>query len=119
MPVDSRSPSAAVPPELTAHTIRRHVVWAAAITALGGLLFGYDTGVVSGALLFLHIDFGPLSSIDKELVTSLLLVGAMADAFFAGKHAERNNLVFIETTHEHAVHLDRPQPGPPRGPNSC
>jgi MFS family permease len=50
---------------------------------------GYDTGVVSGALLLLHIDFGPLSSIDKELVTSLLLVGAMAGAFFAGKVADR------------------------------
>ena len=32
---------------------RRRVIAAAAITALGGLLFGYDTGVVSGALLFL------------------------------------------------------------------
>lgn len=86
---DSRSPSGAVAPELTAHTIHRHVIWAAAITALGGLLFGYDTGVVSGALLFLHIDFGHLSSLDKELVTSLLLVGAMVGAFFAGKVADK------------------------------
>ncbi len=71
------TPSRKLPPELTAHAIRRHVFWAAAITAVGGLLFGYDTGVVSGALLFLHVDFGKLSSFDKELVTSLLLVGAM------------------------------------------
>ncbi|NNN19724.1 MAG: sugar porter family MFS transporter [Acidimicrobiaceae bacterium] len=78
-----------IPPELTARTIRRHVFWAAAITALGGLLFGYDTGVVSGALLFLHVDFGKLSSFDKELVTSLLLVGAMVGAFFAGKIADK------------------------------
>jgi len=65
------------------------VAWAAAITALGGLLFGYDTGVVSGALLFLHVDFGSLSSLDKELVTSLLLVGAMVGALFAGRVADR------------------------------
>ena len=83
------TPSRKLPPELTAHTIRRHVFWAAAITAVGGLLFGYDTGVVSGALLFLHVDFGKLSSFDKELVTSLLLVGAMVGAFSAGKVADR------------------------------
>jgi MFS family permease len=34
-------------------SIRRNVVLASGVTALGGLLFGYDTGVVSGALLFL------------------------------------------------------------------
>jgi hypothetical protein len=38
------------------------VLGAAGVTALGGLLFGYDTGVVSGALLFLKNDFGGLSS---------------------------------------------------------
>lgn len=89
MAADSGSPSGAVPTELTARTIHRHVVWAAAITALGGLLFGYDTGVVSGVLLFLHIDFGSLSSLDKELVTSLLLVGAMVGALFAGRVSDR------------------------------
>ena len=87
--LDDPSPSRRIPPELSARTIRRHVFWAAAITALGGLLFGYDTGVVSGALLFLHVDFGKLSSFDKELVTSLLLIGAMVGAFFAGKVADR------------------------------
>ena len=54
---------------------RRAVIWTSAITALGGLLFGYDTGVVSGALLFLQDSFGRLGAFDKELVTSLLLVG--------------------------------------------
>jgi sugar porter (SP) family MFS transporter len=79
----------AVEPELTDGAIRRHVISAAAITALGGLLFGYDTGVVSGALLFLHNSFGNLSSFQKELVTSLLLVGAMVGALIAGRVADR------------------------------
>src|ERR1700727_1579142 len=65
--------------------VRRHVAVGAAITALGGLLFGYDTGVVSGALLFLKKDFGGLSSFQEELVTSLLLVGAVIGARFAGR----------------------------------
>jgi sugar porter (SP) family MFS transporter len=69
--------------------VRRHVAVGAAITALGGLLFGYDTGVVSGALLFLKKDFGGLSSFQQELVTSLLLVGAVAGALAAGRLADR------------------------------
>ena len=65
--------------------VRRNVAVGAAITALGGLLFGYDTGVVSGALLFLKNDFGGLSSFQQELVTSLLLVGAVIGALTAGR----------------------------------
>jgi sugar porter (SP) family MFS transporter len=67
----------------------RRVIAGAAITALGGLLFGYDTGVVSGALLFLKNDFGGLSNFQQELVTSLLLVGAVAGALVAGRLADR------------------------------
>ncbi len=67
----------------------RAVVWTAAITALGGLLFGYDTGVVSGALLFLKDDFHHITSFQKELVTSLLLVGAAIGAIGAGRVADR------------------------------
>jgi sugar porter (SP) family MFS transporter len=68
--------------------VRRHVALSAAVTALGGLLFGYDTGVVSGALLFVKKDFGGLSSFQQELVTSLLLVGAVVGALVAGRVAD-------------------------------
>jgi len=61
---------------------------AASITALGGLLFGYDTGVVSGALLYVKKSFG-LSSFQQELVTSLLLVGCMIGALTAGRIADK------------------------------
>ena len=67
----------------------RAVVWLAAITALGGLLFGYDTGVVSGALLFLKNDFPNITSVQKELVTSFLLAGAAMGAIGAGRVADR------------------------------
>lgn len=69
--------------------VRRLTATSAAVTALGGLLFGYDTGVVSGALLFVKKEFGGLSSWQQELVTSLLLLGAMAGALTAGRVADR------------------------------
>src|SRR3984957_6877749 len=68
--------------------VRRHVAVSAAITALGGLLFGYDTGVVSGALLSVKKDFGGLSSFQQDLVTSLLLVGAVLGALTGGLLAD-------------------------------
>ncbi|MCW2549706.1 MAG: sugar porter family transporter [Mycobacterium sp.] len=74
---------------LSAGTIRAHVRFSAAITALGGLLFGYDTGVISGALLFIGKDFHNLTSFDKELLTSMLLIGAMIGALAAGKVADQ------------------------------
>ncbi len=84
------SPPPAPPPGAapSGRSIRRHVVWAAAITALGGLLFGYDTGVISGALLFIGKDF-PMSALEKELLTSILLIGAVVGALFAGKIADK------------------------------
>jgi len=75
--------------EAETRRVRRHVAVSAAITALGGLLFGYDTGVVSGALLFVKKDFGGLSSFQEELVTSLLLVGAVIGALAAGRVSDR------------------------------
>jgi sugar porter (SP) family MFS transporter len=69
--------------------IRRRVTLVSAVTALGGLLFGYDTGVISGALIFLHGRGFTLSNLQKELLTSLLLVGALVGAMAAGPVADR------------------------------
>jgi sugar porter (SP) family MFS transporter len=83
----THEPTSASP--LSSSTIRRHVLFGAAITALGGLLFGYDTGVISGALLFIGKDFHGLTSFDKELLTSILLIGALIGALAAGKIADK------------------------------
>jgi sugar porter (SP) family MFS transporter len=55
----------------------------AAIASLGGLLFGYDTGVISGALPFLKHDFTLTPSM-LGVATSAVLVGATLGAAGAG-----------------------------------
>ncbi|MHB1953011.1 MAG: sugar porter family MFS transporter [Sulfobacillus sp.] len=59
------------------------VYFAVGIAALGGLLFGYDTGVISGAILFIKKQFS-LSSTMEEIVVSAVLVGAVLGAVMGG-----------------------------------
>ncbi|MDN5902007.1 MAG: sugar porter family MFS transporter [Corynebacterium casei] len=65
----------------------RYVKLVALIAALGGLLFGYDTGVMSGALLFISPEFD-MTAHQEGWVTSMLLVGAAVGALTAGRAAD-------------------------------
>lgn len=67
---------------------RRNIRRIALIAGVGGLLFGYDTGVISGALLFIRQDF-ELSSFEQGMVTSSLLVGAVIGALACGPFSDR------------------------------
>jgi L-lactate permease len=67
---------------------RRFVYVAALFAALGGLLFGYDTGVISGALIFIKREFG-LTTAAEEIVVSGVLLGATIGAIVGGKAADR------------------------------
>ncbi|EJD5725086.1 sugar porter family MFS transporter [Staphylococcus pseudintermedius] len=67
------------------------------IGALGGLLYGYDMGVISGALLYLKDDI-PLNAYTEGLVVSSMLVGAIVGAGLSGPLSEklgRRRLVFM------------------------
>src|SRR5437879_3432995 len=57
------------------------------IAALGGLLFGFDTGVISGALLFIIPDFhlGPAA---QGFVVGVVTLGALAGALLGGAAAD-------------------------------
>lgn len=53
------------------------------VAALGGLLFGYDTGVISGAIEYLQVFFS-LNADMKGWAASSALVGCIIGACFAG-----------------------------------
>ncbi|TFK97914.1 general substrate transporter [Pterulicium gracile] len=54
--------------------------------SVSGLLFGYDTGVISGALVTINSDLGPeqLSNQQKELITSATTLAALLGGLVAG-----------------------------------
>ncbi len=58
------------------------------IAAVGGLLFGFDTGIISGALIFLQRSF-ELSTLAKEVVVSSVVLGALLGAIISGSVADR------------------------------
>ena len=57
------------------------------IAAIGGLLFGYDTGVISGALLYIKGDLNA-DKFEQEAIVSALLLGAMLGALLSGYLAD-------------------------------
>lgn len=65
-----------------------YVVLIAVIAATGGLLFGFDTGVISGAIPFLQRDFG-IDSSQVEFLTTAGLLGAILGALFGGRLTDR------------------------------
>ncbi len=60
----------------------------AVAAAVGGLLFGYDTAVISGAILFVRQLFH-LSAFETEVAVSAVLLGAALGAAVAGYFADR------------------------------
>ncbi len=67
-------------------------VWMVAVAAsVAGSLFGYDTGIISAVLVYLgdDLDNHPVSSNEKELITSLCSGGAFVGAIIAGLTADK------------------------------
>ncbi|NNM85016.1 MAG: sugar porter family MFS transporter [Phycisphaerales bacterium] len=66
-----------------------HLVYCVtAISAMGGMLFGYDIGVISGAILFIKKQFS-LSAGMEEIVVGSVLLGSLLGAVVGGILADR------------------------------
>jgi sugar porter (SP) family MFS transporter len=64
--------------------VRRGFIWKVSfIAGLGGILYGYDMGVIAAALMFVRETFA-LSTRMEEVVVSVVLVGAMSGALAGG-----------------------------------
>lgn len=68
---------------------RRFLTKLTVIATLGGLLFGYDTGVISGALLYMKDDLHLSAFGEATVVSALLFPGAAFGALFGGRVADR------------------------------
>ncbi|MFB9760551.1 sugar porter family MFS transporter [Ectobacillus funiculus] len=70
------------------------------VSTFGGLLFGYDTGVINGALPYMaQADQLNLNSFTEGLVASSLLFGAALGAMFGGRlsddNGRRKNILYL------------------------
>ena len=70
------------------HVNRGFILRISSIAALGGVLYGYDMGIIAAAAIFVKRSF-TLSTIAEELVVSIVLIGAMTGAIVGGAVADR------------------------------
>lgn len=75
----------------------RFLMRIAAVAAIGGFLFGYDTGVIGGALLFIKNALHAQSNLAQQSIVASLLVGAiigaLAGGWLAGAFGRRRTLI--------------------------
>ncbi|MBM7824686.1 major inositol transporter-like SP family MFS transporter [Arcanobacterium pluranimalium] len=83
----------------------RSIGWVAGIATLGSFLFGYDTGVISGALPYMYIAQQGggfhLTASEEGLIGACLLIGAAFGALFGGRlsdrYGRRHNILLLAT----------------------
>ena len=72
----------------------KSVVRIASVAALGGLLFGYDSAVINGAVSAIQDQFS-VGSTELGLAVASVLLGAATGAMTAGRFADRFGRLFV------------------------
>ena len=67
---------------------RGFILRISSIAGLGGVLYGYDMGIIAAAAIFVKRTWA-LSTLMEELVVSIVLIGAMIGAIVGGAIADR------------------------------
>jgi SP family galactose:H+ symporter-like MFS transporter len=69
--------------------VKRGFLWRVSfIAGLGGILYGFDVGIIAAALIFVRESFHPSIQIEA-FVVSIVTIGAMIGAIFGGMIADR------------------------------
>ena len=74
------------------------VVIVALVSAVSGMLYGYDTGIISGALLQITKDFGIAESWKQVIAASILLgavIGALTCSYLSERRGRKSTLVML------------------------
>jgi sugar porter (SP) family MFS transporter len=90
-----------IPQPQGAAEVTPFLVLVAAISAIGGLLYGYDTGIISGALLQITDDFGIESQWESVIAASILagaVIGALLCSYLSEKFGRKKTIVLVATT---------------------
>ncbi len=82
---------------------RYQVIAVTAVATLGSLLFGYDTGVISGALPYMYMPEGAggmgITPLQEGAIGGILTLGAAFGALFGGRlsdrYGRRHNLILL------------------------
>ncbi|MCV2395407.1 MFS transporter [Actinotalea sp. M2MS4P-6] len=82
---------------------KRSLGFLAVVATLGSLLFGYDTGVIAGALPYMQLPGGAgglgLNEVEVGLVGALLAIGAAIGALYGGwlsdRYGRRHNILLL------------------------